>query len=334
MTRESISTRASSSCPPALRAVRRAAALTLRTSSLNATFRADPVWYRDVEYTADLARGYEGHEDNFNPGVRGAVAWDEVVLAATMVRLAIRSPLAIRSADRSATAQPAPARARSSRSARRILTGEPAPQRDRQLPWLASRDTFIALPGLTLARGMVGECGEALGTGFLDDGLMPNIFGTTVDDGHWLGRRRAVVRARGAAVDRPAATRSRCSCGCGPLSTWPSSTCTARREDPLRRRLACAGMPSSTRLDGRAHVARSGDAARLRGRDQRVVVRAAGLRRGPPAARATRAPSSAGVRSRSARGARSSNVSGWPSGATSPTCGKTASPTCACGPTW
>ena len=76
MTRESISTRASSSCPPALRAVRRAAALTLRTSSLNATFRADPVWYRDVEYTPDLARGYEGHEDNFNPGVRGAVAWE------------------------------------------------------------------------------------------------------------------------------------------------------------------------------------------------------------------------------------------------------------------
>jgi hypothetical protein len=33
------------------------------------TFAAAPVWYRRVEYPVDLARGYDGHEDTFAPGV-------------------------------------------------------------------------------------------------------------------------------------------------------------------------------------------------------------------------------------------------------------------------
>ena len=32
------------------------------------TFEADPTWYRGVEFSEDLARGYDGHEDHFSPG--------------------------------------------------------------------------------------------------------------------------------------------------------------------------------------------------------------------------------------------------------------------------
>ena len=38
------------------------------------SFEADPVWYRRIEYPRDLARGYDGHEDQASPG------WFEVEL--------------------------------------------------------------------------------------------------------------------------------------------------------------------------------------------------------------------------------------------------------------
>jgi predicted glycogen debranching enzyme len=48
-------------------------------------------------------------------------------------------------------------------------------------PWFGEwgRDTFVSLPGLTLARGMVEECGEALegALRFLTDGRLPNVVG-------------------------------------------------------------------------------------------------------------------------------------------------------------
>src|SRR4030095_12391446 len=34
----------------------------------NMHFEADPCWYRQIEYRADIARGYEGREDNWSPG--------------------------------------------------------------------------------------------------------------------------------------------------------------------------------------------------------------------------------------------------------------------------
>ena len=53
-------------------------------------------------------------------------------------------------------------------------------------PWFEEwgRDTLIALPGLTLARGRVEECGDVL-IGllpFLRDGRLPNVFGRTPDE--------------------------------------------------------------------------------------------------------------------------------------------------------
>ena len=56
-------------------------------------------------------------------------------------------------------------------------------------PWFGEwgRDTFIALPGLTLARGRVDECERVLAGAlpYLRRGLLPNIFGTTTDDSHY-----------------------------------------------------------------------------------------------------------------------------------------------------
>ncbi|MCB9869192.1 MAG: glycogen debranching enzyme family protein [Planctomycetes bacterium] len=56
-------------------------------------------------------------------------------------------------------------------------------------PWFGEwgRDTFLALPGLTLARGDRDGCAEVLhgAVPFLVDGLLPNIFGAGVADSHY-----------------------------------------------------------------------------------------------------------------------------------------------------
>src|SRR5204863_2250826 len=43
-------------------------AISITHSSNHASFEPDPVWYRKVEFSQDLERGYDGHEDQFSPG--------------------------------------------------------------------------------------------------------------------------------------------------------------------------------------------------------------------------------------------------------------------------
>ena len=56
-------------------------------------------------------------------------------------------------------------------------------------PWFGDwgRDTFIALPGLTLAVGEPQRCGEVLAAArpFVRAGLLPNVFGRTPADSHY-----------------------------------------------------------------------------------------------------------------------------------------------------
>ncbi len=177
---------------------------------LNGRFDADPVWYRQVEYQQDLARGYDGHEDQFSPGwfslplPRGG----EVVVAAT-IGAAAEDPAALwrqESARRLAVAaeQGAGGEAGAPSGAAQLPVGDQLAvgaehylYRDAGhrlgviagFPWFGEwgRDTFLSLPGLTLSRGRVDLCGEALGGAlpFLRDGLLPNIFGLEPDDSHY-----------------------------------------------------------------------------------------------------------------------------------------------------
>ncbi|MFN0244304.1 MAG: amylo-alpha-1,6-glucosidase [Planctomycetota bacterium] len=167
------------------------------TVGSQAHFEADPVWYRGFEYQADLARGYDGHEDQFSPGMFH-VALDpgvEVIVAAT-IESPVQDPTSLWA--RESSARKAACRApRTSVSSVLEVSAEDFVYRtdDGRLgviagfPWFGEwgRDTFISLPGLLLSRGRVRECGDALeaSTAFLRRGLMPNIFGKGQDDSHY-----------------------------------------------------------------------------------------------------------------------------------------------------
>ncbi len=143
-----------------------------------ARFEADPVWYRRIEYTQDLAQGFDCHEDNASPG------WFELplpigaeVVLAVALGEGVEDPEGLWEAE----------------SARRLaevaaLGGEPGRELDlgarldlaaeaflyrdgtgrtgviAGYPWYGerSRDTALALPGLTAARGRTEALGAAL----------------------------------------------------------------------------------------------------------------------------------------------------------------------------
>ncbi|RMH02598.1 MAG: glycogen debranching protein [Planctomycetota bacterium] len=166
-----------------------------------AEFEADPVWYRRLEYAQDLARGYDGHEDQFSPGWFHAPLepGGEIVAAAT-IGPPVADPAALwrqEAARRRAELPSAVAggaagvgellAATADHFLYRDPTGRPGVLAG--FPWFGEwgRDTFIALPGLTLARGRVEACAEVLrgALPFLRDGLLPNIFGPTPAASHY-----------------------------------------------------------------------------------------------------------------------------------------------------
>jgi predicted glycogen debranching enzyme len=152
------------------------------------TFAAAPVWYRRVEYRVDLARGYEGHEDTFNPGVLtltlapGAAAVVAVGLDAPLDDPAGRFERTARARRAAWTASGDGFRGLLAYGADHYLA-HVAPERPSVLagyPWFTEwgRDTFLAVPGLCFARGRVEAGGDILAawTRLLDGGLFPNRF--------------------------------------------------------------------------------------------------------------------------------------------------------------
>ena len=151
-------------------------------------FAAAPVWYRRVEYPVDLARGYEGHEDTFSPGV---LTLTLAPGAAAVVAVGLDEPMddPVARFEREARARRAAWQASGDG-----LRGLLAYGADRHLalgpggrptvlaghPWFAEwgRDTFLAVPGLCFARGRVEEGGDVLAAWvpLLEGGLFPNRF--------------------------------------------------------------------------------------------------------------------------------------------------------------
>ncbi len=167
------------------------------TVSSSAHFEADPVWHKQIEYQTDMARGYDGHEDNFSPGVFHIPldSAQDVIVAAT-IESPIQDPAALWKSE-SARRRNQLAPPRESVREKLELEADDFLYRTEQsrlgviagYPWFGEwgRDTFISLPGLTLARGQVKECGEALDGAlpYLRRGLLPNIFGVRQDDSHY-----------------------------------------------------------------------------------------------------------------------------------------------------
>lgn len=180
-------------------------------------FTGEAVWYRGLEYTSDLERGYPGHEDQFSPGRLEIVLEDgaDVVVQANLgaplaglrARFERESKRRIAAAER-AVARGAPVQ-------RELFSGSktgPAPLDVRGTlelsadaflyrtesgrrgviagwPWFGEwgRDTYISLPGLLAARGRNAELGDALAghVDFLRDGLLPNVFAATPAESHY-----------------------------------------------------------------------------------------------------------------------------------------------------
>jgi len=206
----------------------------ISASSDEARFEPDPVWYRGIEYAADLARGYDGHEDQFSPG-RLALRLEPGASCTLAIGLEQAERAPAQRFDREAASRlarsrcthagaAAGARAQLEQAADDYLQRVPKPGGGTRIgvvagyPWFGEwgRDTFIALPGLLLARGELAACGDALegALEYLQDGLLPNIFGPTraesdygsVDAALWFAR---AVHLHDRAGAGPARTRAR-----------------------------------------------------------------------------------------------------------------------------
>src|SRR5260221_3635163 len=162
-----------------------------------AKFDADPVWFRRTEYASDIARGYDGHEDQFSPGtLRLALESGQDVFVAASVHGRVDDIEEVwkreTAARRAALAECVDDPVRSRGAARLVAddflfrTADGRPSVIAGFPWFGEwgRDTFLSLPGLLLSRGETDRCREALlgALPFLDGGLMPNIFGASRAD--------------------------------------------------------------------------------------------------------------------------------------------------------
>lgn len=160
-------------------------------------FEADPVWYRQIEYPADIARGYESREDQFSPGVLhvGLESGEDVFVAAS-VEGPVEDLAALwkrETAERSRALVAVASDPVRSRAAARLVADDflfraPSgrPSVVAGFPWFGEwgRDAFVALPGLCTGRGDLAFWRETLegALPFLDAGLMPNTFGATRAD--------------------------------------------------------------------------------------------------------------------------------------------------------
>jgi predicted glycogen debranching enzyme len=181
--------------------------VTLRTSRA-AAWTDDPHWQRGIEYAKDRERGYDHHEDAFAPGHwRVELQPGESLVIAARVGDTAPDPeprWEARAADRSAAlgARPLNFQRRLALAADDFLQRTPSGRLGviAGFPWFLEwgRDTFLSLPGLTLARGRSSECWEALGGAlpFLRQGLLPNIFGTGQEDSHYGSADAALWFAR------------------------------------------------------------------------------------------------------------------------------------------
>lgn len=173
------------------------------------TWEGVPRWHRGIEYSTDLARGYGGHEDLLAPGrLRVQLQPGEALTLAATIDGPILEGAALFDAETERRLAVLPDTAdlatrigaasgaflyRGPGSRRGVLAG---------FPWFGEwgRDTFIALPGLTLARGDLATCADVLGEvlPYLRGGLLPNIFGHGVEDSHYGSADAALWFARAA----------------------------------------------------------------------------------------------------------------------------------------
>ena len=149
--------------------------LNMQVNKAEAEFIAAPDWYYNFEYRKELARGYEGHEDLLTPGYFefNIKKGESVIFSAATDMMASDETIA-------AVYEGALARRTHKidflscleHSARQFIIRRPGDRVEvvAGYPWFGSfmEDTFMALPGLTLAQGRVEDCLAALDTAVKD----------------------------------------------------------------------------------------------------------------------------------------------------------------------
>lgn len=146
-------------------------------------FVAAPDWYYNFEYDEEIARGYEGHEDLLTTGYfeTSMKKGESIILSCSLGQMSsgeeIRNMFAAEVGRRSAKVD---FRSCLEHSARQFITRRGGKTEViAGYPWFGrwGRDTFIALPGITLSRGDVDSCTEVLDTmtSEMQDGLFPNM---------------------------------------------------------------------------------------------------------------------------------------------------------------
>lgn len=165
-------------------------------------FEAEPVWYEHLELVRERERGYPWQEDHFSPGALGLTLDEgQAVVLAVSIEGEVADPETAwerEHARRSRAWKEAEAATADRATARAAFAASDFLVRDRDTsrpgvnagyPWFGEwgRDTFVALPGLTLALGRLEQCEEVLSgaVDYLNDGLLPNVYGRSRTDSHY-----------------------------------------------------------------------------------------------------------------------------------------------------
>ncbi len=153
--------------------------LYMQLSKEDAEFVPAPDWYYNFEYHKELARGYEGHEDLLTTGYfEFKINKGESVIfsAATDLMASPETISAVYEASIARRTHKIDFLSCLQHSARQFVIRRPENRTEviAGYPWFGplTRDTFIALPGLTLTQGYKEDCMDALDTlvGDMQDG--------------------------------------------------------------------------------------------------------------------------------------------------------------------
>ena len=171
----------------------------LHLVSGQAEFQGDPQWWYRVLYRVELARGLEGSEDIYSPGI---FVWDSSQQSSCEITASLGEPVEVDFSDavsqkRRQREQLAAAVGKASPAAQQlavatdafIVRRSPGASILAGFPWFADwgRDAFIALPGLLLATKRFELAQKVFRTyiASLSDGMIPNRFDDLTAAAHY-----------------------------------------------------------------------------------------------------------------------------------------------------
>lgn len=144
-------------------------------------YQHQPNWFHDIEYSEELNRGYDGLEDLFSPGFMTADVKDKelyITIGTEPIKTEDIAKLYKEDVSRH-TSRSSFFNCLQNAADQFIVQRNGKTEIIAGYPWFGrwGRDTFIALPGLTLALGKNELCKEIIDDmiGDLSNGLFPNI---------------------------------------------------------------------------------------------------------------------------------------------------------------